>query len=103
MAQDPGFQKQIQRIAELVEQLEASADPSSRATARELTESMMALHGAAINRMLEIASEAGEAAKTIVSGFSQDELVSSVLLLYGLHPLDLQSRVSQALGRKRSY
>lgn len=103
MAQDPGFQKQVQRIAELVELLEKSADPSSRATAKELLEAMMALHGAAIDRMLEVASEAGETGKSIVMNFGQDELVSSVLLLYGLHPLDLKLRVIQALEKKRSY
>jgi Fe-S cluster biogenesis protein NfuA len=103
MAQDLGFQKQIQRIAELVELLEKSADPSSRATAKELLESMMALHGAALDRMLEIAAEAGETGNSLIGKFGQDELVSSVLLLYGLHPLDLNSRVTQALEKKRSY
>jgi Fe-S cluster biogenesis protein NfuA len=103
MAQDLGFQKQIQRIAELVELLEKSADPSSRATAKELLESMMALHGAALDRMLEIAAEAGETGNSLIGKFGQDELVSSVLLLYGLHPLDLKSRVAQSLEKKRSY
>jgi Fe-S cluster biogenesis protein NfuA len=103
MAQDPGFQKQVQRIAELVELLEKSSDPSSRATAKELLESIMALHGAALDRMLEISAEAGAAGNTLIGKFGQDELVSSVLLLYGLHPLDLNSRVMQALEKKRSY
>ena len=34
MVQDPGFQKQIQRMGELVEQLESGADPAARATAK---------------------------------------------------------------------
>jgi Fe-S cluster biogenesis protein NfuA len=103
MAQDPSFQKQVRRIAELVEVLEKSADPNFRATAKELLESMMALHGAALDRMLEIAAEAGETGNSLIGKFGQDELVSSVLLLYGLHPEDLNSRVIQALEKKRSY
>ena len=60
MAQDAAFQKRIQRIAEMVEQLESAADPNARAMAKELVESLMALHGAALERILEITSEAGE-------------------------------------------
>ena len=53
MAQDAAFQKRIQRIGELVEQLESAADPNARAMAKELLESLMALHGAALERILE--------------------------------------------------
>ena len=57
MAQDATFQKQMQRIGEIVEQLESAADPNSRAMAKELLESLMALHGAAMERILELAAE----------------------------------------------
>jgi Fe-S cluster biogenesis protein NfuA len=103
MAQDIAFQKRIQRIGEVVEQLESVADPNSRAMAKELLESLMALHGAALERILELASEVGEAGQTIIAKCGRDELVSSVLLLYGLHPLDLHSRVTRALERLRPY
>jgi hypothetical protein len=62
MAQDIAFRNRIQRIGEVVEQLESAADPSARAMAKELLESLMALHGAALERILEIASEAGNVA-----------------------------------------
>ena len=103
MAQDAAFQKQIQRIAELVEQLEAGSDPSARAMAKELLESLMALHGAALERILELASEAGEPGEVLIRKCGVDELISSVLLLYGLHPEGLQSRVTRALEKTRSY
>src|SRR5580704_17854525 len=94
MAQDAAFQKQIQHIGELVEHLEAGSDPSARALAKEVLESLMALHGAALERILEIASEAGERGDAIIRECAVDELVSSVLLLYGLHPEGLQTRVT---------
>jgi hypothetical protein len=50
---DTAFQKRVQRIGEIVEQLESATDPNARAMARELMESLMALHGAGIERMLE--------------------------------------------------
>ena len=103
MAQDSAFQKRIQRIGEVVEQLESAADPNARALAKELLESLMALHGAALERILELVSEAGEAGETIVGKCGRDELVSSVLLLYGLHPVDLRSRVTRAMEKVRPY
>jgi Fe-S cluster biogenesis protein NfuA len=103
MAQDAAFQRQIQRIGELVEQLETGSDPSARALAKELLESLMALHGAALERILELASEAGEPGEVLIRKYGVDELVSSVLLLYGLHPEGLQSRVARALEKTKTY
>ena len=103
MAQDAKFQKQIQRIGEMVEQFESGADPNARAMARELLESLMALHGAALERILEVASESGEFGETLIRKCGQDELVSSLLLLYGLHPEGLHTRVTRALEKTRPF
>jgi Fe-S cluster biogenesis protein NfuA len=103
MAQDTALQKQMQRIGEMVEHLESNADPSARAMAKELLESLMALHGAALERILELAANAGEAGETIIRKCGHDELVSSVLLLYGLHPENLHSRVTHALEKSRAH
>jgi len=103
MAQDAAFQKQIQRIGEMVEQFESHADPNARAMARELLESLMALHGAALERILELASESGEFGETLIRKCGQDELVSSLLLLYGLHPEGLHTRVTRALEKARPF
>jgi len=102
MAPDRAFQKRIQRIGEIVEQLESTADPNARATAKELLESLMALHGAALERILELAAGTGEAGEAIIRKCGRDELVSSLLLLYGLHPDDLRTRVTRALEKSRS-
>ena len=101
MAQDTAFQKQIQRIGEMVEQLESSADPSTRAMAKELLEALMALHGAGLERILELVSETQEAGAAIIAKCARDELVSSLLLLYGLHPDDLRTRVTRAFEKSR--
>src|SRR5580658_10368019 len=103
MAQAKELQKRMQRIGEIVEQRESSADPHARAMARELLESLMALHGAALERILELAANAGDAGETIIRKCGRDELVSSVLLLYGLHPENLHSRVTHALEKSRTY
>ena len=102
MAQSTALHKQIRRIGEIVEQLESTADPNARAMAKELLESLMALHGAALERILELAAGTGEAGEAIIRKCGSDELVSSLLLLYGLHPDDLRTRVTRALEKSQS-
>jgi len=101
MAKDRTFQTQVQRIGEIVEQLESSADPRTRATGKELLECVMALHGAALERILELATAAGETGEALIRKCGRDEVVSSVLLLYGLHPESLRTRVTAALEKSR--
>ncbi len=104
MAEDTELQKKIQRIGTIVEQLETSADPNSRALARDLLESLMALHGAGLERILELAAEDGDSrGARLIEKCGRDELVSSLLLLYGLHPDDLATRVERALEKTRPF
>jgi Fe-S cluster biogenesis protein NfuA len=103
MAQDTELRRKMERIGEMVERLESVADPSVRAMARELVESLMALHGAGLERILELASQAGETGREIIGECGRDEVVSSLLLLYGLHPEDLQTRVVRALEKTRPF
>lgn len=91
--------RQARRIEELLAKLDASADPLMVATARELVEALMDLHGAALERMLEIAAVSGTAASNIAERFGRDDLVGSLLVLYGLHPADFETRVRQALEK----
>jgi Fe-S cluster biogenesis protein NfuA len=95
------FRQDIQRIGGLVEEIESIADPAIRAATKELVQSLMDLHGAALEKMLEIVAEAGETGMSIIDRLGRDSLVSSVLILYGLHPEDLESRVVKAVDRVR--
>ncbi len=79
------------------------ADPAARAAAQELVRTLMELHGAALERMLGMIHEAGGPADGLIDQFGDDELVGSLLLLYGLHPVDLETRVRQALEKTRPY
>ena len=103
MPPDKDLHKRIQRIGEIVEQLEAATDPNARAMAKELLESLMALHGAALEKILNISHEGGEIGESLIRKFASDQLVSSLLLLYGLHPCDMRTRVSAALEKSRGF
>jgi Fe-S cluster biogenesis protein NfuA/nitrite reductase/ring-hydroxylating ferredoxin subunit len=96
-------QQLIQRIDELVRQVETMADAEARAIAVELLQSLMELHGAGLDRMMQISAQTGEAGQAIIDGFARDELVRGLLLLYGLHPVALETRVMQALDKVRPY
>jgi len=96
------FQKRVQKIGRLVQDLESIADPAARAGAKELVQLLMDLHGTALERVMEIVFQSGESGPTVIDELGQDRLVSSVLVLYGLHPDDLQTRVERKLKQIRS-
>jgi Fe-S cluster biogenesis protein NfuA len=91
----------IQRVGGLVQEIESIADPAIRAATKDLVQSLMDLHGAALERALDIVSEAGEPGMNIIDRLGRDPLVSAVLVLYGLHPENIDSRVARALDRVR--
>jgi len=101
MSQDAEFRERIQRIDALVKRLDSIPDPSLRAAAKELIQSVMDLHGAAVERTLEIVAGTEQGTATIDS-LGDDPLVGSLLLLYGLHPLDLETRILRAIAKLQS-
>lgn len=99
----PALQQQLQRMESLIQAIEAIDDPAAQAIAREAIQTLMDLHGAGLERMLAIAAETAEAGEALIARFARDQLVGGLLLLYGLHPLDLETRVTQALETVRPY
>jgi hypothetical protein len=86
MTDEKDLKRQIQRIEELVGKIETLADPDAQANARELVQSLMDLHGAGIERILETVADSGPSGMEVIDALARDPLVSSLLLLYGLHP-----------------
>jgi Fe-S cluster biogenesis protein NfuA len=101
MAEDRNFQVKVQRIGELVRGLEAIADPEARAGAKALVQLLLDLHAVGLERALEIVAKDDAVGQRTIDEFGEDPLVSSLLVLYGLHPLDLESRVLQAVEKIR--
>lgn len=96
------FHQRLQSIERLLGEVESTADPSLRTTVRELVQLVMDLHGAGLDKMLEVIRSASGGDETIVQKLGRDELVASLLILHGLHPVDLETRVGQALEKARS-
>jgi Fe-S cluster biogenesis protein NfuA len=96
------FRVHTERVEKLVSKLDGSNDPELRAVALELVQTVMDLHGAALERMLE--SIAGTSAgQDALDDAIQNDLVASVLLLHGLHPDPIETRVLRALDKVRPY
>ncbi len=101
--EEQDFQRLVGRIEVLVGEIERFPDPDVRANVQELVQALMDLHGAGLERMLEVIWGKGEAGQVIIDDLGRDDLVGGLLLLHGLHPLDLETRVQQALDKVRPY
>jgi Fe-S cluster biogenesis protein NfuA len=100
-AEDGEFRQRMQRIELLTQQLASCTDPVLRAASQELVGSLLEMHGVALARMFDRLDRAGEVGRDLMNAFARDGLLSSLLLLHGLHPDDLQTRVRRALDRVR--
>jgi hypothetical protein len=98
---DDEFRRGMQRVEGLLQEVERFPDAQARETARELVRLLMDLHGAGLARAVELAAEQGEAGQRLLGALARDDLVASLLLLYGLHPADVESRVRAALEQVR--
>jgi Fe-S cluster biogenesis protein NfuA/nitrite reductase/ring-hydroxylating ferredoxin subunit len=103
MSEQKEVQKRIEAIEGLIREIESLPDPGARSLSRQLVQSLMDLHGAGFERMLEFVYRAGETGQRMIDDLGRDELVRSLLLLYGLHPLHLEARVVEALEKTRPY
>jgi len=92
VAETPDVNATVQKIEVILDELR-QADPQWRESAEEIIRLLMQLYGAGIARTIEMLGP--EAAVRL----ADDKLVSSLLLLHGLHPVDAQSRIQEALQR----
>jgi Fe-S cluster biogenesis protein NfuA len=95
-------QNQLQSIEALLQRIEKANDPAMSAMAKDLVQRLMEFHGAGIERMLEIIHK-DAAGQVGIDALGRDPLVRSLLLLYGLHPDGLETRVQKALEKTRPY
>jgi len=99
MTGTPEFQRRLESIEEVIRQIEATGDPNVRTAARELVQLVMELHGTGLERIMEILRSNGEAGQNMLGSLGRDDMVSSLLVLYGLHPLSLEERIHQAIEK----
>jgi Fe-S cluster biogenesis protein NfuA len=97
------FHARLQRLDTLLQGVGRLADPAARAHVREVAQAILDLHGAGLERILGHLDAAGSAGAPLLDACVRDEVIGGLLLLHGLHPLDLETRVAQALEQVRPY
>jgi Fe-S cluster biogenesis protein NfuA len=86
-----------ERIELLLEAMSAHG-PVVRERAEELVRLVVELYGAGLERLLDLAHDAGRLDDRLLAALAGDELVASLLLVHGLHPYGVSDRVRQALA-----
>ena len=92
MAEAPDVDATVRKLESLLDDI-GEADPRFRQQAEEVVRLLMELYGSALSRVIAITG-----AETALR-LADDKLVSSLLLLHGLHPVDPQTRATEALRR----
>src|SRR4051794_10806274 len=75
----------------------------ARERAEELVRLVADLYGGGLERLLDILYDLGRLDDSVLAALADDELVSSLLLVHGLHPYDVPTRVERALASVRPY
>jgi Fe-S cluster biogenesis protein NfuA len=94
-------QRQAARIETLVQEVASFTDPHARAITEELIQALVDMYGEGLARLLEITAATDSAGLALIETFAHDDLLSPLLMLHGLHPLDIETRVEQALEQIR--
>jgi Fe-S cluster biogenesis protein NfuA/nitrite reductase/ring-hydroxylating ferredoxin subunit len=87
----------VGRVQELTARVEEVADPELRELADDLAAAIVQLYGEGLERI--VAALGPE----LRSQLAQDGIVASLMLIHGLYPVDVQTRVREALAGVRPY
>ncbi|MGO9232710.1 MAG: hypothetical protein ACLP4V_00940 [Methylocella sp.] len=95
-------QQALRRLQELIRVLDAHPDPAAKETTRELLALVLDLHGIGLAKLMGIVT-AAEDGTSILARLVEDKQVQAMLLLHGLHPDDLETRVRRGVDRLRPH
>src|SRR5215468_143609 len=96
----------VQQTGERVEELLASLRSQGGAaadTAEELVRLLVGLYGDGLSHIVAGLQAGGEAGRAMLDTLAADPVVEGLLLLHGLHPLDVDARIQRALDQVRPY
>src|ERR1700736_5015343 len=94
---------QGKRVQKLLERIEALPYPGPKEWIDECMEAVLAFYGLGLTRILEVVNEAGPEGREVYRDLIHDEVIKGLLLIHDLHPLDLETRLRDALDKVRPY
>lgn len=92
-------QRRAHHIEELLQKATSFSDPEVRATAEELIQELLSLYGEGLERIIGLTEHAECAGNALIASYANDELVGPLLILHGLHPVDIETRIILALDK----
>jgi Fe-S cluster biogenesis protein NfuA/nitrite reductase/ring-hydroxylating ferredoxin subunit len=97
----------VQQAGDQIEELLAALTARGQGpAAEELVRLLVGLYGDGLAHIMAVLTEggtAGDGDPGLLERLTDDPLVESLLLLHGLHPLDVDTRIQRALDRVRPY
>jgi len=93
----------LERVQQLTGALEELPPGHGREIAEDLVGAMVELYGEGLMRIVAAIDAAGEAGAAIRQRLNDDGVVASLLLIHDLYPVDLETRVAEALASVRPY
>lgn len=101
MSADPKiFGEELQTCLQAIQDLR---DPEARQTAETCLQTLMEFYGHGLKRILRLLSIDGAGGKKLKEDLTADPVVSSLLLIHGLHPVDLKTRLQGAVEKVLPY
>ncbi|HEU5002181.1 MAG TPA: NifU family protein [Actinomycetota bacterium] len=91
------------RIEVLLGELRSSASPEVSTKVEEVVGLLVELYGAGLERILEVVNEDQDVATPLLKRFTDDKFIESLLVLHGIHPVDVDTRIETALDQARPY
>jgi Fe-S cluster biogenesis protein NfuA/nitrite reductase/ring-hydroxylating ferredoxin subunit len=98
-----GVQKVGARVEELLDALKSGGFGPAAAAAEELVGLLVELYGDGLAQIMNVLAAHGPEGAAMIDALADDPTVESLLLLHGLHPLDVDARIQRALDRVRPY
>jgi Fe-S cluster biogenesis protein NfuA len=103
MAHGANVRQAGDQIEQLLGEVRSMVSPATWDRIDRLVRSIVELYGAGLAQLMNALDAPGADASTVRQRLLADPLIASLLLLHGLHPDDLATRVQQALERVRPY
>ena len=88
------------RVEALLGEFREAGDGASTERAEELVRLLVELYGSGLERLMELVTEKDGA---LVDRIVEDQLLASLLVLHGLHPVPVERRVNEALEKVQKY
>jgi Fe-S cluster biogenesis protein NfuA/nitrite reductase/ring-hydroxylating ferredoxin subunit len=98
-----GVQKVGARVEELLDALKSGGFGPAASAAEELVGLLVELYGDGLAQIMNVLAAHGPEGAAMIDALADDPTVESLLLLHGLHPLDVDARIQRALDRVRPY